>query len=151
MLWHCTTRPYPANTKYFIAIVQRWPNIDLGPTVYKCYANVVCLLGICHHYTESGYQVIEHFHFSPISSHEITGRLQLLSPVEYDGHFAILFTHKQYEFRPCTTQQTQNICITFIQHRANVEAVGPTLHNCYINVLCLLGIASTIMAFCDFF
>ena len=35
-------------------------------------------------------------------------------------------------------QQTQNICITFVQRRANVVDVGPTLHKCYTNVLCLL-------------
>ena len=63
-----------------------------------------------------------------------------------------------------TSQQTQNICITFVQRCTNViqmlcvywdmpaqqtqhvhnvwtnvEAVGPTLHKCYTNVLCLLG------------
>ena len=36
-------------------------------------------------------------------------------------------------------QQTQNICITFIQRRPNVFDVGPTLYKCYANVLCLLG------------
>ena len=29
------------------------------------------------------------------------------------------------------TQQTQNICITFIQRRPNVKEVGPTLYKCY--------------------
>ena len=33
-------------------------------------------------------------------------------------------------------QQTQNICITFVQRLPNV---GPTLYKCYTNVLCLLG------------
>ena len=37
------------------------------------------------------------------------------------------------------TQQTQNICITFVQCRPNVFDVGPTLYKCYTNVLCLLG------------
>ena len=37
------------------------------------------------------------------------------------------------------TQQTQNICITFVQRRPNVFDVGPTLFKCYTNVLCLLG------------
>ena len=37
------------------------------------------------------------------------------------------------------SQQKQNICITFIQCRTNVEDVGPTLYKCYANVLCLLG------------
>ena len=36
-------------------------------------------------------------------------------------------------------QQTQNICIPFIQRRPNVVDVGPTLYKCYTNVLCLLG------------
>ena len=38
------------------------------------------------------------------------------------------------------TQQTQSISITFIQCWGNVEDVGPELHKCYTNVLCLLGI-----------
>ena len=38
-----------------------------------------------------------------------------------------------------SAQQTQNICITFIQRRPNVFDVGPTLYKWYANVLCLLG------------
>ena len=38
-----------------------------------------------------------------------------------------------------TAQQTQNICITFIPRRPNVEDVGPTLYKYYTTVLCLLG------------
>ena len=38
------------------------------------------------------------------------------------------------------TQQTQNICITFVQCWASVEDVGPKLYKCYTNVLCSLGI-----------
>ena len=40
-----------------------------------------------------------------------------------------------------TTQQAQNICITFVQRRPNVFGVGPTLYKCYrsASVLCLLG------------
>ena len=37
------------------------------------------------------------------------------------------------------SQQTQTICITFIQWRPNVFDVGPTLYKCYTNGLCLLG------------
>ena len=37
------------------------------------------------------------------------------------------------------SQQTQNICITFIQRRPDVFDVEPTLYKCYTNVLCLLG------------
>ena len=40
------------------------------------------------------------------------------------------------------TQQTENICITFIQCWTNVEDVGPTLYKCYTSVLCLLGICA---------
>ena len=43
-----------------------------------------------------------------------------------------------------TTQQTQNIRITFIQRRPNVFDVGPTLHKCYANILCLLGNLSAV-------
>ena len=38
-----------------------------------------------------------------------------------------------------TTQQTQNICITFVQRRPTVFDASPTLYKCYTNVLCLLG------------
>ena len=37
------------------------------------------------------------------------------------------------------TQQTQNICITFVQRRPKVFDVGLTLYKCYTNVLCSLG------------
>ena len=54
------------------------------------------------------------------------------------------------------TQQTQNICITFIQRWPNVFDVGPTLYKCYTNVLCLLGrnainmisLATLLLVFC---
>ena len=36
------------------------------------------------------------------------------------------------------SQQTQNICITFIQRLPNVLDVGPTLYKSYTNVLYLL-------------
>ena len=39
------------------------------------------------------------------------------------------------------SQQTQNICLTFVQRRPNVFDVGPTLYKCYTNVLCLLGLS----------
>ena len=36
----------PANTKHFITFVQRRPTVfDVGPSLYKCYKNVLCLLG----------------------------------------------------------------------------------------------------------
>ena len=45
-------------------------------------------------------------------------------------------------FLICVTQQTQNICMTFVQCWTSVEDVGPTLYKCYTNVLCLLGSTS---------
>ena len=35
----------------------------------------------------------------------------------------------------CSFQETQSICITFIQRRSNVFDVGPTLYKCYTNIL----------------
>ena len=79
------------------------------------------------------------------------------------GHTKVIYVightilqKSQYEFNPSSstklvdlssmaknvnrlTQQTQNICITFIQCWTNVEDVGPTLHKCYTYALCLLG------------
>ena len=37
------------------------------------------------------------------------------------------------------TQQTQSMCIPFVQRRPNVFDVVPTLYKCYTNVLCLPG------------
>ena len=55
-----------------------------------------------------------------------------LKPDSFHFHFICLtleFIH---------SQQTQIICITFMQCWTNVEDVGPTLYKCYTNVLCLL-------------
>ena len=41
-----------------------------------------------------------------------------------------------------STQQTQNICVAFVQHRPNVFDVGPKLYKCYTNVLYLLATGS---------
>ena len=41
------------------------------------------------------------------------------------------------------SQQTQNICRTFVQRRPNVFDVGPTLCKCYTSVLFLLGLFQT--------
>ena len=47
---------------------------------------------------------------------------------------------KIVEFTAVHAQQTQNICITFMQRRPNVEEVETSLYKCYTNVLCLLDI-----------
>ena len=46
------------------------------------------------------------------------------------------FWQKWANCRQASSQQTQNICITFVQRRPNVFDVGPTLYKCYTNVLC---------------
>ena len=38
------------------------------------------------------------------------------------------------------SQQTQNICTTFVQRRPNVSDVGPTLYKCYTNVFVFAGV-----------
>ena len=49
----------------------------------------------------------------------------------YLWHFCI--------FEYVLSQQTQNICITFIQRWPSVFDVGPTLYKCYKDILRLLG------------
>ena len=39
----------------------------------------------------------------------------------------------------CHSQQTQNMCITFVERRSNVFDVGPALYKSYTHVLFLLG------------
>ena len=41
--------------------------------------------------------------------------------------------YREY-YSQCSSQQTQTICITFVQRRPNVFDVGPTLYKCYTNV-----------------
>ena len=45
------THGYPENTYICITFVQRLPNVfDVGPTLYKCYTNVLRLLGCADKY-----------------------------------------------------------------------------------------------------
>ena len=46
------------------------------------------------------------------------------------------------------SQQTQNICITFVQRRPDFFDVGPPVYKCYTNVLSLLGYAYCHLCFC---
>ena len=42
----CFMDKYPANTIFFIAFQQSRQNVfDVGPTLLRCYKNVLCLLG----------------------------------------------------------------------------------------------------------
>ena len=52
LLWVFRNRLTPCvyrhlvNTTHLYDFVQCWPNVeDVGPTLYKCYTNVLCLLG----------------------------------------------------------------------------------------------------------
>ena len=61
----------------------------------------------------------------------------------------LIYYRRQPEVRGCSfkahlpsSQQTQIICITFVQRRPNVFDVSPTLYKCYTNDLCLLGFLS---------
>ena len=67
--------------------------------------------------------------------------MKLLYGACYDDMLFVMRSQKVVKQKQ--TQQTQNICITFVQRRPNVFDVGPTLYKYYTNVLCLLGIAMT--------
>ena len=71
----------------------------------------------------------------------------LISPFLMDGFLAtylgiegisLSLMHDQMAAHHVGAQQTQNICITFVQRRHHVFDVGPTLYKCYTNDLCLL-------------
>ena len=63
-----------------------------------------------------------------------------LAPTPQKSNGASLRARPSWFTMVVTAQQTQHICITFIQCCANVEDVGSTLYKCYTNVLWLLGI-----------
>ena len=67
--------------------------------------------------------------------------LQRLPNVKPPLHQCLLVLQTMLHNEPTlsSSQQTQNICITFIQRRPSVFDVGPTLYKYYTNVLCLLG------------
>ena len=45
-----TDRPFVKGNASCITFVQRQPNVfDVGPTLYKCYTNILCLLGNASH------------------------------------------------------------------------------------------------------
>ena len=52
--------------------------------------------------------------------------------------YLVLFVHNTV-----SSQQTQNICITFVQCQPNVFDVNPTLYKWYTHVLCLPGCGPT--------
>ena len=56
--------------------------------------------------------------------------------------------HCDDRYKSIVSQQTQNICITFVQRRPNVFDVGPTLYKCYTNILCQLGYVLYVLTGC---
>ena len=49
----------PVNTTIFITVVQRWTNVeDVGPTLYKCYTNALCLLRDVYRISDDNYMVV---------------------------------------------------------------------------------------------
>ena len=72
-----------------------------------------------------------------------------LSPLTYLYDYLIITRgnkSKLFHYRAnLESLETQNILITFVQCRPNVEDVGPTLYKCYKNVLCMFaGIAASV-------
>ena len=76
-LWYLNSRDYEMrglrypgkHKKHCITFIQRRPNVfDVGPTLYKCYTNVWCLLGyycgeccgrtICEMYLRPGIRIV---------------------------------------------------------------------------------------------
>ena len=60
----------------FIAFIQRLPNVfDVGPAMYKCYTNILCLLGT--NFTQ-GLKEYHHWDtFSQVSSSRLGGELNV--------------------------------------------------------------------------
>ena len=74
----------------------------------------------------------------PINTNKLVFLYLLLTPIII-RRVTVLFIQYKNRIQLVPSQQTQNICITFIQRRPNVFDVGPTLYKCYTHVLCLLG------------
>ena len=64
-----------------------------------------------------------------------------IRPISSESVFDIEYLKLILGVTEKTSQQTQNICTTFVQRRPNVIDVGPTLYKYYTNVLCLPGSA----------
>ena len=58
---------------------------------------------------------------------------------QYSPRWYSILTAPRTQRKNGDAQQTQNICMTFVQRRPNVFDVGPTLYKCHTNVSCLLG------------
>ena len=53
-----------------LTFVQRRPNVfDVGPTLYKCYTNALCMLGI----------YLDDFNYISINTDNISGNLKNMS------------------------------------------------------------------------
>ena len=74
----------------------------------------------------------------PGLSQNLASTVPALLCTEYDIVSARRVTRTLYQHWSTlvTPQQTENICITFVQHRPNFFHVAPTLYRGYTNVLC---------------
>ena len=78
--------------------------------------------------------------FDIISRISIHANTRCVTMVTYNKHPRVFLSYVHLVLcNVAVTQQTENICITFIQRRPNVFDVGRALYKCYTNVLCLLG------------
>ena len=139
--------PYPANIKHLYNIYtildQRLRRCQI---LYTCHTNVLCLLGSVH----AVKRLV--FFLANIPADKLTQCLviiMIIGPAFTAGEPALhqrriniivsaAVSHILIDLGN-TSQQTQNICITFIQCWPNIEDVGPALFKCYTNMLCLLG------------
>ena len=97
-------------------VTKCWFNVwDVGSTLKKRLVYVLIYVII--------WSLIQTWHCVLIPSHN-SSVTQLIFSWTFQAH---------------RIPENTNICIAFIQRRPNVSDVGPTLYNCYTNVVCLLG------------
>ena len=66
----------------------------------------------------------------------IVALLTLFLPNKITSETLVAYHLTYLMYLAVPTQQTQDLCITFVQRRPNVFDVGPALYKCYTNVLC---------------
>ena len=142
----CTTQ----QTRYINTMLnQYWTTVyDAGPTLDQQWVDVSYLLGSMGMYpvmfqyrtsfADSDPALKQHCTINMDSRLHSTNKLTIAITFKQDTSIQCCFNVGPAS-QTVIPQQTQNICITFIQRRLNVLDVGTTLYKCYTNVLCLLG------------
>ena len=106
-------RDKSVNTKQNICItfIQCWTNVeDVGPTLYKCYTNVFCLLG--NQPTKSQCRQI------------------ILCYYEFLFIHTVLFDYSRHN--PVSTKHLYNICTMLDQRRRRWAYVVQMLYKCFV-------------------